>query len=245
MKTQTNKKINKSSKVKIVCKKISMTLLFLTMLVLNEACSHKVPEEIYVVIQDAIRKNHSEELLNTKENNANIKSFDGDVNFHRYISYYLKKNNKKINAEKFTRTLMNLSQNQAYDPIFILAVIKTESQFNFNAIGSAGEIGLMQIKPKTAHWICGKLNIKWKGPLALKDPEYNILVGAYYFKYLKKALKSQSMKYVNAYNMGITSMKRTPSSELIKHPYFGKVTQNYLAIYSDLKKIKTNKFKKI
>jgi|GEM_PF-1908243 len=223
---------------KFVFKKIVSMGLFFAMLILNEGCVNNAPDVARVFIQDEIRKNHSIELLKTNTKKLDVKLFEGDVNFYRYIAEYLKKSNKKINAEKFTQVLMNLSQNHAYDPIFILAVIKTESNFNFNAIGSAGEIGLMQIKPDTAKWICNIKNIEWQGAQALKNPEYNILVGASYFNFLKKNLKSQSMKYVTAYNMGLTSMKRTPTAELNNHPYFGKVTKNYLSIYTELKKIK-------
>lgn len=235
MKTQ----MRQNNKIKAFLKKTGLFLLFSTMLVMNEACQYKPQAEFSVVIQDEIRKNHSEELLSDKaETDATIKSFDGDAKFARYIASYLKKRNKKIDAEKFTQTLMNLSKEQSYDPIFILAVIKTESSFNANAIGGAGEIGLMQIKPDTAEWIANKKNIAWKGAKALKDPEYNILIGANYFKYLKNSVKSESLKYVNAYNMGLASMQRMPASGLKKHPYFGKVISNYLSIYSDLKKIK-------
>lgn len=233
--------MRQNNKIKSVLKKIGLLFLFSVMLVLNEACQYRNPIEFNIVIQDMIRKNHSVELLNTRANQINIKSFEGDANFYKYIKKYLAKSNNKLDAEKFTQALLNLSQSHAYDPIFLLAVIKTESSFNFNAVGSAGEIGLMQIKPDTAKWICDMKNIKWKGAQALKDPEYNILVGAYYFKYLKKTLKSQSLKYINAYNMGLTSMKRLPSSDLKKHPYFGKVTQNYMSIYSELMKIKEKK----
>lgn len=233
--------MRQNNKIKSVLKKTGLLFLFTVMLVLNEACQYRNPTEFNIVIQDMIRKNHSVELLNTRANQINIKSFEGDANFYKYIKLYLTKSNNKIDAEKFTQALLNLSQSHAYDPIFLLAVIKTESSFNFNAVGSAGEIGLMQIKPDTAKWICDMKNIKWKGAQALKDPEYNIMVGAYYFKYLKKTLKSQSLKYINAYNMGLTSMKRLPSSDLKKHPYFGKVTQNYMSIYSELMKIKEKK----
>lgn len=192
-------------------------------------------------MQDLIRKNHSNELLNRKSYKKNIRIFDGDAKFYQYITQYLKQSNIKIDAESFTKTLLDLSKSHSYDPVFILAVIKTESSFDFNAVGSAGEIGLMQIKPDTAKWICEMKNIAWKGPEALKDPEYNIMLGGYYFKYLKKAVNSKSIKYVNAYNLGLSSMKRKPSSDLKKHPYLGKVRMNYLAIYSELKKIKKKK----
>lgn len=215
--------------------KLTSVFLFFIIMILNEAC-HKVPTE--VVIQDEIRKTHSVELLSKKADNDSIKIFEGDIQFYDYIVQYVRKNNKKINAEKFTRTLLKISQEHNYDPIFLLAVIKTESSFNFNAVGSAGEIGLMQIKPDTAKWICEKKKIKWKGAKALKNPEYNMIVGALYFKYLKKTLKSQSKRYITAYNMGINSMMRSSTRELKSHPYFGKVTKNYITIYTELKKIK-------
>lgn len=198
------------------------------------------PADHMASMQDEIRKNHAEELLQVAnpESEESISAFDGDRDFPRYIAQYLQKRNKKLDSEKFTRTLLSVSQNHAYDPIFLLAVIKTESSFNFNAVGSVGEIGLMQLKPDTAAWICKKKNIQWKGAKALKDPEYNILIGAHYFRYLRNSVDAQSLKYVNAYNMGLTSMKRTPSSDLKKHPYFGKVVKNYLSIYAELKKIK-------
>lgn len=233
--------MRQNSSIRFVLKKIGSLFLFLAILVLSEACQYKQPQKVKFSIQDLIRKKHSVELLNVKSSSADVASFDGDANFYRYIAQYIKQNNNKMNADKFTKALLRLSQNQAYDPIFLLAVIKTESAFNYNAIGSAGEIGLMQIKPDTARWICNKLKIKWKGAEALKDPEYNILIGAYYFKYLKRTLKSKSIKYINAYNMGLTNLKRMPSSDLKKYPYFVKVTGNYVAIYSELKKIKVKK----
>ena len=240
-----------------VFRKVGLISLFLFILALNEGCQNPeaaqlnkvIQDEIKkshtlhtnVKIQDIIRKKHSNELLNARNglgSNQDIQSFEGDTKFSQYIIEYLKKRNSKINAERFTQALMKVSQSQDYDPIFLLAVAKTESGFDFNAIGSAGEIGLMQIKPITAEWICNRISLQWKGPVALRDPEYNILVGAYYLKYLKKTFKSQSLKYINAYNMGTTSLRRMPAENLKKHPYFGKVAANYLAIYAELNKIK-------
>lgn len=251
-------------RVKLIANKLGLLMLFSLILVLNEGCQNQQEAQLNWMMQDRIRKNHTlhsnvkkqdrirknylKELLsanNGVKTNPKIHSFEGDAKFSHYIVQYLKNSNNKMNAESFTETLMNLSRTQAYDPIFILAVAKTESDFNFNAIGSAGEVGLMQIKPVTAQWICNRLKIEWKGAQALKDPEYNILVGAYYFKYLKKVFKSQSLKYINAYNMGLGSLKRMPAAHLKKHPYFGKVTANYLAIYAELNKIKENQKMKI
>lgn len=218
--------------------------LFCSLLVLNEACQMK-PTSHAAAIQDEIRKSHANELLMASgQQTENISAFNGDGEFPRYIAQYLKKRNKKLNSEKFTQTLLSISQTHAYDPIFLLAVIQTESSFNFNAVGGVGEIGLMQLKPDTAEWISKKQGIEWRGAQALKDPEYNIQLGAYYFKYLRNSVDAKSLKYVNAYNLGLTSMKRMPSANLKRHPYFGKVVKHYLMIYADLKKMKDKELAK-
>ncbi len=60
-----------------------------------------------------------------------------------------------------------------------MAVVQIESMYRPNAVGSSGEIGLMQILPRTARFI------GYKGPMkALHDPDTNIRYG---MKYLGKA----------------------------------------------------------
>jgi len=71
------------------------------------------------------------------------------------------------------------------DPLLIIAVITVESEFR-NVIGTAGELGLMQIKPSTAEFIAKNFDLPipgdWKA--LLWDYELNILYGACYLKYL-------------------------------------------------------------
>jgi soluble lytic murein transglycosylase len=71
------------------------------------------------------------------------------------------------------------------DPLLIIAVITVESEFR-NVIGSAGELGLMQIKPETAQFISKNFDLPvpndWKA--LLWDYELNILYGSCYLKYL-------------------------------------------------------------
>ena len=69
------------------------------------------------------------------------------------------------------------------DPLLIIAVITVESEFR-NVIGSAGELGLMQIKPSTAEFISKKFDLPvpsdWKA--LLWDYDLNIVYGACYLK---------------------------------------------------------------
>lgn len=219
-------------------KKVLVLVSVISFMHLTVSCNHKVvdPE---LVISEKVREQHAKELLKSKYNAKQFKEFSGDKEFSTYVKTYLKKSNPKLASKKFLKAVFKESKQYGYDPIFLMAVIKTESQFNERAVGSAGEIGLMQIKPETAQWICKKYGVKWKGPQALRNPEYNVKISALYFKYLKQALKSKSNKYVNAYNMGIGKLARTPAEDLAEHPYYHKVIKHYTEIYGALKKIKS------
>lgn len=218
----------------IFWKKLVGLFLLTAVVSLNQACQSNPKKD--AVIQDQKRINHAHELLQNKYKKLGLKNFEGDLKLADYIKKYIQQENPNLNAASLTQALLKVSREHGYDPVFLLAVIKTESQFNPNTVGSAGEIGLMQIKPSTASWICKKKKVKWLGKSELKNPEYNILVGAHYFNYLKKTLNSKSMRYINAYNMGINNLQRMPASSQMKHPYYGKVISNYLAIYSELQK---------
>ncbi len=189
-----------------------------------------------MVRHDLSRIKHAQELLPTLYKKSLLKNFEGDLRMSSYIEKYIKAENPDLNAVELTQTLLKVSFEYGYDPVFLLAVIKTESKFNPNTIGSAGEIGLMQIKPATAEWICNKRKIPWLGAEKMKNPNYNLIVGAHYFHYLKVALDSESLRYVNAYNMGINNLQRLPASAHKKLPYFSRVISNYLGIYSSLEK---------
>ena len=224
-------------KMRFVIKKLVLFTTFVLVMIVNQACQLR-PAKTELVDQDAVRIKHAQELLKTDYKKSDLKSFEGDYKMAGYVQRYIDSENPDLNSNDLTETLLKISKKHGYDPIFLLAVIKTESRFNPNAIGSAGEIGLMQIKPVTAEWICKKHKLKWLGAAKLKNPQYNILVGAHYFEYLKKTLKSQSVRYINAYNMGINNLQRLPSSEQNALPYREKVMNNYLLIYSELRKIR-------
>jgi soluble lytic murein transglycosylase-like protein len=60
----------------------------------------------------------------------------------------------------------------------LIAQAKQESGFNPNATGSAGEVGIMQIKPSTAQQ--PGFGVAGVDPASLRDPRANILFGAQY-----------------------------------------------------------------
>lgn len=218
-------------------KKIFLGAVLVSILFSNQACQVQ-QQSAHLHLFDEVRRLHSDELIGEQSKEI-TEAFNGDARFAVYIKKYLQKKNRRIDSAQLTEAIIRLSETHSYDPVFLLAIIKTESSFRAQVVGSAGEIGLMQLKPDTAEWISRKSNIEWLGPEALKDPEYNVLLGAQYFQYLKGRYKSESLKYINAYNVGLTSLNRMPALAVRNHPYFGKVIQNYLAIYKELKKIKT------
>lgn len=87
------------------------------------------------------------------------------------------------------------------------AIIVIESNYRPNAIGSAGEIGLMQIKPATARMMGFKGTAK-----QLFDPETNIKYG---MKYLGKARKlggRTTCGTILRYNAGHGAKRMNPVS---------------------------------
>ncbi|WP_350334967.1 lytic transglycosylase domain-containing protein [Coralliovum pocilloporae] len=88
-----------------------------------------------------------------------------------------------------------------------LAVVQIESRFNPRAVGRAGEVGLMQIKPRTARGMGFKGSRK-----ALFHPETNIKYG---MKYLAGAYKRGGKTICGAilkYNAGHYAKRMNPTS---------------------------------
>ena len=84
----------------------------------------------------------------------------------------------------------------------IASVINVESGFKKNEVSTKGAIGLMQIMPTTAIWIAEKLSLDTSNITEnLKDPEFNINLGCYYFKYLIKKFEDVNTALF-AYNAG-------------------------------------------
>ncbi len=85
----------------------------------------------------------------------------------------------------------------------ILAVIKTESDFDPRATSSAGAMGLMQMMPSTFEWLTGDEHLGEHLPVQrLYDPEVSIRYGTYYLKYLYRQFNYRRNTAIAAYNAG-------------------------------------------
>lgn len=65
----------------------------------------------------------------------------------------------------------------------VYAVMKAESGFDETAVSAAGAVGLMQLLPSTAEFVCRMSGEPFQAE-RLKEGEYNILLGCRYLKYL-------------------------------------------------------------
>jgi soluble lytic murein transglycosylase len=157
-----------------------------------------------------------------------------DEQLFQWTSKALKKPWKKL-SKQISKTIILESEKYKFDPIFLMAVIENESSFNPEAIGTSGEIGLMQLTPQTAKWITEKYDFPWHGPKSLKDPVTNIKIGAAYLAYLREKFDSRSQLYLAAYNMGTTNVLRALGKQIWPKEYSSRVMQRYVRFYSELR----------
>jgi soluble lytic murein transglycosylase len=136
----------------------------------------------------------------------------------------------KGRAGEIAGTLIAQANKYHLDPIFLLAVIKTESRFNPLAHGRHGDIGLMQLLPKTGVWMANRL--KLKGRIDLRDPILNIKIGAAYFAYLRAHFGAKGSRYLAAYNMGIRNVHKLLKEDKEPLIYAERVLKNYSALYA-------------
>lgn len=94
------------------------------------------------------------------------------------------------------------------------AVVRIESNFNPKARGSAGEVGLMQIKPATARAMGYSGSLK-----GLYDPETNIRFGMKYLAAAHQLGGGETCRTILKYNAGHGARRMNPVSKR----YCGKV----------------------
>lgn len=132
------------------------------------------------------------------------------------------------------------------NPPLILSIVREESYFDSNAASSVGAKGLMQLMPATASEVASKFGVK---NYNLSNPSNNIMMGNYYYSFIKSLLGGLDVSAIAAYNGGIGSVNQWKQSlnysdtdsfiEQIPYPetqnYVKKVLRsywNYVRIYS-------------
>ena len=108
------------------------------------------------------------------------------------------------------------------DKRLLIAVAKTESDFNPKATSGAGAKGIMQLMDSTA---------KSLGVTNSYDPEQNIMGGAKYLSQLLKIYDGDRNKALAGYNAGTGNVARYGAEKYSS--YYNKVNANEKALFGD------------
>ncbi len=88
---------------------------------------------------------------------------------------------------------------------WILAIMRQESAFVWDAKSSAGALGLMQIMPQTGRMLAEQLHL---GSIDLLEEEINIRLGSAYLSHLLKTFDGNVTVATAAYNVGPTRIRQ-------------------------------------
>ena len=104
---------------------------------------------------------------------------------------------------KYTEIILEEAEKNGLEPAFVCAVIRTESNFEAEAVSRADAHGLMQITPDTFAWLRTKLQ---DGDAYTEediyDPKVNIYFGTGYLRYLLNRYDGETETALCAYNAG-------------------------------------------
>lgn len=114
------------------------------------------------------------------------------------------------------------------DPLFVLALIKTESTCNNWSKSLKGAIGLMQILPSTGKELAAELKLKWNGDATLLNPYVNVRMGVHYLSNLKERFHDDTEISLAAYNAGPNYLaSKIRLKEDVARDFIDKVLTNY------------------
>jgi soluble lytic murein transglycosylase len=99
------------------------------------------------------------------------------------------------------------------EPALVLGLIRQESAFHYDAVSSAGALGLMQLMPQTAAKLAKALKVVFKRKDSLNnalthDPALNMKLGAAYLGDLLTDFNGSYVLSVAAYNAGPARIKK-------------------------------------
>ena len=115
----------------------------------------------------------------------------------------------KRDTARLSRQIVSECEKAQFDPMFVAAVIKSESFFNELARSNKGAVGLMQIMPATGKYLEKfRSEVDWPTPAKLTDAGYNIHLGVTYLKQLEEMYGGNRVLTLIAYNWGPGKLDR-------------------------------------
>ena len=114
---------------------------------------------------------------------------------------------KKTHPLEYTEYIEKYAEQYKVPRELIYAIIKTESDFESNAVSSAGAVGLMQLMPSTFTDITENFLYENLDVGMLYDPETNIRYGVFYLSWLKTNFDDWDC-VIAAYNGGIGNVTK-------------------------------------
>ena len=103
-------------------------------------------------------------------------------------------------ATSFRRPYRKTVLEYSDSPALAFAVMKAESGFLEKAVSEAGAVGLMQLMPSTAEFVCQQNQIEFDAK-RLYEGEYNVMIGCIYLNYLSSRFTDDTT-VLAAYNAG-------------------------------------------
>ncbi|MCI6693385.1 MULTISPECIES: lytic transglycosylase domain-containing protein [unclassified Clostridium] len=120
---------------------------------------------------------------------------------------------KYVYPYKYAEYVNKYSEEYELDPYLVLAVIKTESDFDKTAVSKKDAKGLMQIMDTTGEWVAKEIGINYFMTSMMFDPELNIKIGCWYLKNLKEEFNNNLDLVLAAYNGGSGNVNKWLSHE--------------------------------
>ena len=192
-------------------------LLFITCAALTVAIGYLIAntdqEELTAFLDEklssfrvSVSSSHAKERFLYRMSKEKERKTAGEVH---YVSEIIRKNRRRPEeAKELALSIVERSSIANYDPIFVSAVIKSESAFKNNARSPVGARGLMQIMPATGRYVSNKHELPWQGTSKLHEAEYNLDLGIAYLKELEERYDGNREYALMAYNWGPGNLER-------------------------------------
>jgi soluble lytic murein transglycosylase len=108
---------------------------------------------------------------------------------------------KTIFPSSYRALIRDAAERHNLDPLFVAALVYSESSFKPKAVSKSGAVGLMQIMPSTAVQLAKELKIENFQVEQLYNPKTNLDLGCFFLAKLSDEFKD-FQKVLIAYNAG-------------------------------------------